>query len=134
VEQYGREDLMPSPALIIAIGWLLTAALGAGGTLWYRGQYESEKAARARDLVVALAAEASAKAADATRTKALEDAHAAEIAKLKEDANARDRSIDLAQDSSACTGSAPMRALFDGLRQRPAAPGPRAAGSPGGAR
>ncbi len=31
---------MPSPWIVVAIGWLLTVAVGAGGTLWYRADYE----------------------------------------------------------------------------------------------
>jgi hypothetical protein len=112
-------------------GALLAAAVIFG--LVERSNYLGEKAARAADLAAAEAAVAAAQAADATRTRALEQAHAAEIAKLKEQANARDVSIALAPNASVCAASPPMRVLFDGLRARERAPGAGATRSPGGA-
>ena len=120
---------LPIPSLSSILGIALALSLAFG--FYERSGWESEIAARAADRAAAFAAVASAKAVDAAKTRALEDAHATEIAKLKEQANARDMSIALAPDSSVCANSAPMRALFDGLRSRGGAPGagqPRRAG------
>ena len=54
----------------------------------------------------------------------------AEIARLKEQTNVREASIDATPSTAACAASPAMRALFDGLRARAGAPG---AGQPGGA-
>ena len=124
---------LPSLSGLLGVALAVSLALGAGGTLWYRGQYEGEKAARAQDLAAALSAEASAKAADAQKTRALETQYGQQIAKLKEQANARTFAIAEAPDSDACASSAAMRALFGGLRDR-ATPGAGAAGSAGRAR
>jgi hypothetical protein len=116
--------------------WLLALAalVGGGGFgLIERANYLQEKAARAQDLSAAQQAVLAQQAADAKRTKDLEDQHAAEIAGLKEQAHARTLAIAQAPTTDACAGSPAMRALFDGLRARPAAagagPAPAAAGA-----
>jgi hypothetical protein len=110
--------------------WLLALAalVGGGGVgLIERANYLQEKAARAQDLVAGQQAVLARQAADAKRAKDLEDQHAAEIATLKEQAHARTlaiaHAIQGAPASDACAGSPAMRALFDGLRARPAAAG-----------
>lgn len=106
----------------IATAVLLALAIAFG--FFERSGWESEIAARATDLVNAQAAALKAQRADAAKTKQLEDEHAAEVAKLKEQANARDVAIAAAPVTTTCAASPAMRALFDGLRARPAAAGP----------
>lgn len=114
--------------LSLGLGVLLALALAFG--FYERSGWESEIAARASDLAAAEKAVADAQAADAANTRKLEDAHAAEIAQLKEQTNARDIAIAGAADGSGCLASPPMRALFDGLRSRAGTAG---AGQPPGA-
>jgi hypothetical protein len=116
--------------------WLIAlAALLAGGSfgLIERADYLEEKVARARDLDAARQAALAAQVADAEHTRQLEDQHAAEIAALKEQAHARTLAIAQAPVTDVCAASPAMRALFDGLRARPAAagagPAPAAAGA-----
>ncbi len=106
--------------------WLLMLAglVGGGGFgLVERAHYLQEKAARAADLAAAQSAALAAQAVDARRTQALEDRHAADLATLKEQAHARTLAIARAPKTDTCAGSPAMRALFDGLRARPAAAG-----------
>ena len=107
------------------------AALAIGFGLWERAGRFEEKAARAADLAAAQQAVRQAEIADAARTREIEDAHAVEVANLKEHANAREISIVQAPATAVCAGSPAMRTLFDGLRarSRPAGAGqPRPAG------
>jgi len=111
-------------------GALLAAAVIFG--LVERANYLEEKAARAADLAAAQKKVADFQAADAIKTRALEDRHAAEIAQLKDQAHDRDLSIASAASTDACAGSPAMRALFDhlragGLRGRQLQPGGGAA-------
>jgi hypothetical protein len=115
-----------------AAPWAI-AALALAFGLYERADYFEETAARAADLVAAQAAVEKARAADATHTKEIEDAHAAEIAQLKEQANVREASIDAVPSTAACAGSPAMRALFDGLRARAGTAGAGPAGNAGGA-
>jgi hypothetical protein len=106
------------------------AALAIAFGLYERSGYFEEQAARAADLAAAQQAVERAQAADAAHTREIEDTHAAEIARLKEQTNVREASIDATPSTAACAASPAMRALFDGLRARAGAPG---AGQPGGA-
>jgi hypothetical protein len=120
-----------------AVPWLLMLAALAGGGgfgLVERANYLQEKAARAQDLDAARQAALAAQAADAQHTKELEDRHAAEVAALKEQADARTRAIARAPVTTGCAGSPAMRALFDGLRARPATAAAAAAPGAGGTR
>lgn len=96
----------------------LAAALAIGFGLVERAGWAEEKAARAADLASAQQAARAAAIADATHTRELEDAHAAEVAFLKDQANAREISIAQAPATAVCAGSPAMRTLFDGLRAR----------------
>lgn len=60
----------------LLIPWVVAAAclvLGSGGTLWYRSQYEGCRASIATEAAKAEAAVNAFKAADAERTRALEE-------------------------------------------------------------
>ena len=110
-----------------AAPWLIALAGVIGGGAFggiERMNYLEEKSARASALYNAQQATLKAQVEDAIRTKAIEDAHASEVAKLKEQANARDIAIALAVPTNACTGSPAMRALFNGLRARGLTPSP----------
>lgn len=114
---------------------MLAGIMGGGGYgLVERNNYLEVKAARAEDLDRARQMALKAKAADVLKTRQLEDEHAAEVAKLKEEANDRDVSIAQAPVTAGCVASPAMRALFDGLRARPGAAGTGQPGSAGGAR
>ena len=91
--------------------------------LYERSGWSAEEAARATDLVAAQQAVRRAWIADAARTREIEDAHAAEIIFLKDQANAREVSIAAQPSTAVCAGSPAMRALFDGLRARSGAAG-----------
>ena len=104
-------------ALLKLAPWVL-AVLAIGFGLWERAGWFEEKAARAADLVAAQQAIRTAQIADAAHTREIEDAHAAEIIFLKEQANAREVSIAAQPSTAVCAGSPAMRALFDGLRAR----------------
>ncbi len=117
--------------------WLVALAGILGGGAFggiERLNYLEEKAARAQDLDRTQQAVLKAKAGDAAKTRQLEDEHAAEVAKLKEQANARDLAIASVPSTDICAVSPAMRSLFDGLRTRAAAPGHGQPGGPGGAR
>lgn len=103
--------------ILKAAPWVL-AGLCLVGLLWFRGEYEGEKAARAADLLAAQKAALDAKARDAERTRALLDTHAAELSTLKEQADARARAILAATNSNTCLASPPVRAMLDELRLR----------------
>ena len=96
----------------------IAAALAILFALYERSGWSGEEAARAADLVAAQQAVRKAQIADATHTREIEDAHAAEIAFLKETANVREASIAVAPSTAVCAGSPAMRTLFDGLRAR----------------
>lgn len=116
-----------------AAPWALMALCLVFG-LWERAGWQSEIAARARDLAAAAAKVAALQAEDARRTGAIEARHAEEVATLKEQANAREVAIAAAPSGTGCVQSPAMRALFDGLRARPGAAGggdPRGAGGTG---
>jgi hypothetical protein len=111
------------------LGWtnagtaaLLIVAIGFG--LVEHGNYLSEKAARAQDSATAQRAVLSAQAADAARTRQIEDEHAVEVAALKEKAFERYLAIAGAPVTTTCAASPAMRALFDGLRARPTTASP----------
>jgi hypothetical protein len=108
----------------------IAAALAVMFALYERSGWSGEEAARAADLVAAQQAVRKAQIADATHTREIEDAHAAEIIFLKEQANVREASIAAAPSTAVCAGSPAMRTLFDGLRARAGTPG---AGRPGDA-
>jgi hypothetical protein len=108
----------------------IAAALAIMFGLYERAGWSAEEAARAADLVAAQQAVRNAQIADAARTREIEDAHAAELIFLKDQANAREVSIAAAPSTAVCAGSPAMRTLFDGLRARPGAAG---AGQPGNA-
>ena len=112
--------------------WIV-AALAIGFGLHERASLFQEKAARAADLVAAQQAVRQAEIADATRTREIEDAHAAEVIYLKEQANAREISIAQAPATAVCAGSPAMRTLFDGLRARGRTAGAGQPGDAGGA-
>lgn len=117
--------------------WLvaLAAVMGGGGYgLVERANYLQEKAARSQDQAALQQAALAAQAADARRTRQLEDRHAAEVAALKEQANVRTIAIARAPVTDVCAGSPAMRALFDGLRARPAAAAVARTPAAGGAR
>jgi len=105
------------------------AVLAIGFGLLMDANDQGEKAARAADQATAEKAVADAMAADAAKTQQLEATHAAEVAQLKEDANARDIAIAAAPATDVCAASPAMRALFDGLRGNAGASGP---GQPAG--
>ncbi len=109
--------------LALRAGPWLIAVLAIGFGLVERADYFAEKAARAGDLAAAQAAVEAARTADAARTKLIEDAHATEIARLKEEANERELSIAGQPATVGCAASPAMRALFDGLRARAATAG-----------
>jgi hypothetical protein len=108
----------------------IAAALAIGFGLFERAGLFEEKAARAADLAAAQQAVRAAEIADATHTRQIEDAHAAEVVFLKEQANVREVSIAQAPATAVCAGSPAMRTLFDGLRARAGTAG---AGQPGAA-
>jgi hypothetical protein len=111
-----------STALRIAPWAIAGLALVFG--LVERSNYLEERAARAADAAAAALAAATALEADARRTKAIEDAHAAELAKLRDSTNARNAAIAGAPSTDVCVNSPAFRALFDGLRARNATAGP----------
>ncbi len=119
----------------LSIAWKagpwIVAALALSFGLYERSAYFEESALRAADLAAAQQAARAAAIADATRTREIEDAHAAEVATLKEQANARELSIAQVPATAVCAGSPAMRALFSGLRARAGTAG---AGQPGAAR
>lgn len=106
----------------LSIAWKagpwIVAALALGFGLYERSAYFEESSARAADLAAAQQSARAAAIADATHTREIEDAHAAEVAYLKDQANARELSIAQAPAAAVCAGSPAMRALFDGLRAR----------------
>jgi hypothetical protein len=108
----------------------IAAALAIMFGLYECAGWSAEEAVRAADLVAAQQAVRNAQIADAARTREIEDAHAAELIFLKDQANAREVSIAAAPSTAVCAGSPAMRTLFDGLRARPGAAG---AGQPGNA-
>ena len=110
-------------SLAFKAGPWIVAALAIGFGLFERSGWSEEKAARAADLVAAEQAVRKAQIADATHTREIEDAHAAEIAFLKEHANVREASIAATPSTAVCAGSPAMRTLFDGLRARAGAAG-----------
>lgn len=121
------------------MGWLsfawktgpwIAAALAIMFGLYERSGWSGEEAARAADLVAAQQAVRKAQIADATHTREIEDAHAAEIIFMREHANVREGSIDATPSTAVCAGSPAMRTLFDGLRARTGTAG---AGQPGNA-
>ena len=120
-------------SLALRAGPWIVAALAVGFGLVERAGYFEEKAACAADLAAARAAVETARAADAIHTREIEDAHAAAIARLKEQANEREMSIATQPATAQCTASPAMRALFDGLRARAPAPGAGGADDPAGA-
>ena len=101
----------------------IAAALAIAFGLYERAGWSAEEAARAADLVAAQQAVRRAQIADAARTREIEDAHAAEIIFLKDQANAREVSIATTPSTAVCAGSPAMRTLFDGLRARAGAAG-----------
>lgn len=108
---------------------LIVLALAWGG--WERlGRITCE-----RDVAAAVA-EAQAKVlafkeADDAKTKALSDAHAAEVARIRGENNARESSIRRAASSLGCLDSPAYRAFIGGLQPKPAPQAsPRASGSP----
>jgi hypothetical protein len=123
------------------VPWVIALAAvlgGAGFGLIEHAGYLQEKAARAQDLAATREAALIVQAADAKRTRELEDQHAAEIAVLKEQAHVRSlaiaRAVQGAPVTDGCAGSPAMRALFDGLRARGAAAGRDPAPAAGGTR
>jgi hypothetical protein len=116
------------------IGTVLLLALSLAFGFYERSGWQGEIAARAEDQAAAEKAVADAQATDAANTRTLEDQHAAEIARLKEDQNARDTAIATAPTTIVCAQSPAMRALFDGLRARDGTAGAGAAPGTGGAR
>ena len=110
-------------SLALKAGPWLIAVLAIGFGLVERADYFAEKAARAGDLAAAQAAVEAARTADAANTKRIEDAHATTIARLKEEADASERSIAAEPATVGCAASPAMRALFDGLRARAGAAG-----------
>ena len=126
-----RDDAVNWPG---AAPWLIALAglVGGGGYgLIERSNYLEEKAARIQDRADAEDAVARARANDARISRQLEDAHAAEVNKLKEQANARDVAITQAPVTVDCVASPAMRALFDSLRARPGEAGPGQSGAAG---
>ncbi|HTR87295.1 MAG TPA: hypothetical protein VMI56_22625 [Reyranella sp.] len=113
----------------IASAVLLALALAFG--FYERSGWQGEIAARAQDVAAAEKAVADAAIADQSRTRQLEDQHAAEIARLKENQIARDTAIAAQPATTACAQSPAMRALFDGLRSRPGTAGAGPAGGAG---
>ena len=114
----------------------IAAALAIMFALYERSGWSGEEAARAADLVAAQQAVRKAQIADATHTREIEDALAAEIIFLKEHANVREASIAATASTAVCAGSPAMRTLFDGLRARSGAAGadqPRGAARTGAA-
>ena len=111
----------------LANPWLLLAVVtvaGLGGTGWYRMQYLSQVAARAADVEAAQAKVIAAAKEDATRTREIEDSHAAEVIYLKDQLNARNLGIANTPSTAACAGSPAFQSLGDSLRTRAARPGP----------
>ena len=109
--------------LALRAGPWIVAVLAIGFGLVERADYFAEKAARAGDLAAAEAALDAARTADARHTREIEDAYATEIARLKEEASARELSIAAQPATVGCAQSPAMRALFDGLRTRAATAG-----------
>ena len=97
---------------------LVSAALGASGTSWYRMRWLNEVVARSSDILKAEEQIRKAKEVDARRTQELSDQLAAAIALTKEEANARSIAIARVPVTDACATSPAMRALVDGLRLR----------------
>ena len=124
---------MPLLSFAWKAGPWITAALAILFGLYERAGWSAEEAARAADLVAAQQAVRLAQIADATRTREIEDAHAAEVAYLKEQANVREISIAQAPATAVCAGSPAMRTLFDGLRARSRTAGAGQSDSAGGA-
>lgn len=105
----------------LANPWVLVivaAVLGLGGTGWYRMQYLGEVAARTADVEAAQAKVIKAAQVDAARTREIEDDHAAEVAHLKDQLNARNLGIANTISTAACADSPAFRSLGDSLRQR----------------
>jgi len=109
---------MPLLSFALKAGPWIAAALAISFGLYERSGWSGEEAARAADLVAAQQAVRKAQIADATHTREIEDAYAAEIIFLKEHANVREASIAATASTAVCAGSPAMRTLFDGLRAR----------------
>lgn len=103
-----------------------------GGLLIWTGVaqlgWDRCKAGRIADRAEAQAAVIAFQEADAVKTRAIEDAHAAEVARLKGEANAREAAINRAPSGTACINSGAGRAFIDGLST-----GKTGAGAPSGA-
>lgn len=85
--------------------------------LFFRGEYLSEKEARASDIAKANQLVLDQKTKEEALSRELETRHSQEIARLKEAYSGRIVSIMQAQNSNACIGSPPVNAFIDGLRR-----------------
>ncbi len=121
-----------NPLTLLKLAPWAIAALAIGFGLYERAGWFEEKAARAADLAAAQQAVRTAQIADAAHTREIEDAHAAEIIFLKEQANVREASIGATPSTAVCAGSPAMRTLFDGLRARGRTAGAGQTGNAGG--
>lgn len=93
---------MPSPAILIAIGWLLTAAVGAGGTLWYANLYHTAEASIEKAAGEAEKAVNDAKAADAKQTAILAEQAEQDKATLQGQLDDANRRLSAVKSNPAC--------------------------------
>ena len=110
---------MPSLSLIAVIGWLATLVAGAGGTLWYRAEYESELAGRATDKAAAAEAVANQKTADERLSADLLDRQKRALDALHAQALSDLKATNDAPKSTTCgpvmrAGSRSVRDIIDG--------------------
>lgn len=111
--------------------WLLPLIVCVGLAAddgWHRIELSDLRAEVATAAAAAEKKLNAAKAADAIRTRQLEDAHALEVARLKEAANAAQLAIARAPVTAACVVTPSARAFSDGLRRFDPPPG---TGQPG---
>jgi hypothetical protein len=130
---------LPSLSGLLGIGLIISLVAGAGGTLWYRGRWESDEAALAQDkaqqaanIAAAEKAVADAQAKDAAETNVILAAKDAKIDQLQrnfQDAIADQRIV---VDTPTCDHT-PASDAFDGsLRTLYGSSGGKAgAGKPG---
>ncbi len=88
----------------------------------------------AKEVAAAQAREIAFKEADAENTRKISDAHAAEVARIKGEASARETAIRRAVASNVCVDTAAYRAFIGSLQPQPTQAPTGAANGAGGAR
>lgn len=106
---------------LLGIGIVLSLALGAAGTFFYRSQYEACQASIATEAAKAEAAVNAFKAADADRTRKLEEQLAATTQAIRDQANATQIALAKVPSNPSCART-PAANAFDGsVRPNPKA-------------